>query len=303
MENETKTRAVFAALTGKPNAGKSSLTNALVGEKIAMISDKPQTTRTKITGILTEGDLQYVFIDTPGIHKSKDKLGTHMNRSVRNAVADIDVAVYVIDCTRPIGEIDRQTIRSYTSQGIPVTVALNKIDLLKNSAECAPIIAEIAEIAEVHSIIPISVKKNDGIDIIKKEIASFAKESVHYFPDDKITDQPEKSLMAEMIREKLLNKMYDEVPHGIAVMVYELVEDVTTKGEDLLDIDAVIYCEKESHKGMIIGKGGSNLREVGTLARQELEQFFRIKVNLRLRVKVKEDWRNREELIKSFGLD
>ncbi len=296
-------RSVFAAITGRPNAGKSSLLNALVGEKIAMVSDKPQTTRTKITGILTEDDLQYVFIDTPGIHKSHNKLGSHMNKAVREAVADIDVIVYVIDSTKKLNEIDRQTLANYSASGIPVIAAANKIDLFEEKSGCAAVLAEIGEICELHSLIPISVKENDGIDILKKEIAGFAVESPHFFPDDKVTDQPEKKLMAEMIREKLLLLMYDEIPHGIAVVIDSLDESTTRNGEDIMNVNAVIFCERESHKGMIIGKSGCNLQRAGTLAREELEQFFRIKVNLKLWVKVREGWRNNESLIHNFGLD
>lgn len=296
-------RSVFAAITGRPNAGKSSLLNALVGEKIAMVSDKPQTTRTAIRGILTEGELQYVFIDTPGIHISRNKLGTHMNKAVRQAVTGIDVIVYVIDASKKLNDIDRQTLSNYGASGIPLIVLLNKTDLLEKKSDCAGLISETASVCETDSIIPISVREADGIDLVRETIASHAVEAPHYFPDDKITDQPEKVLMAEMIREKLLELMYEEVPHGIAVVIERLEERVTKKGEDIMDLDAVIYCERNSHKGMVIGKGGANLREAGTRAREELERFFGIKVDLKMWVKVREGWRNSEELIHRFGLD
>lgn len=295
-------RSVFCAITGRPNAGKSSLLNVLVGEKIAMVSDKSQTTRTKITGILTEGELQYVFIDTPGIHKSRNVLGTHMNKAVREAVDGIDTVVYMIDVTRPINEIDKQTLDRYLKNEIPVIVGLNKIDLLEEKSACAAVLTEISALGEFASIVPVSVKQKDGVDIIKAEIAKYAKEEPHYFPDDKLTDQPEKSLMAEMIREKLLMLMYDEIPHGIAVVIDKLDERTTKKGEDIMDISAVIYCERESHKGMVIGKGGELLKKVGSLARADLESFFGIKTDLKLWVKVKEDWRSNEQLVNNFGL-
>lgn len=296
-------RSVFAAITGRPNAGKSSLLNALVGEKIAMVTDKPQTTRTRITGVLTEDDLQYVFIDTPGIHKAHDRLGHYMNKAVRQAVTDIDVAIYMADVTHKMSDIDRDWIRGYMEQQVPVILVLNKCDLVDDKSKVALRIAEYAALGEYASVIPASVQERDGVDLIKEETAKFAKESVHYFPDDKLTDQPEKVIMSEMIREKLMKLTYEEIPHGIAVIIDELHEDTTKTGEDIMHISAVIYCERESHKGIIIGKHGTVLKKAGTAAREELESFFGIKTDLKLWVKVREDWRNRASDLRALGYE
>lgn len=295
-------KTVFVTIAGRPNAGKSSLLNALIGEKIAMVSDKPQTTRTKITGVLTNGELQYVFIDTPGIQKPRNKLGEHMNRSIRDSMSGIDAAIFVSDVTRKTSEDELKLLQSFMNAKTPVILVLNKIDLVENKENIAVKIAEFSSHFEFASVIPISVLENDGTDIVLEEVGKFAVDGPHYYPDDKFTDQPEQVLAAEMVREKILQLMRDEIPHGIAVTVEKMSERVTSGGEDILDIEAVIFCEKESHKGMLIGKKGSMLREIGRLAREDLESFFRIKVNLKLWIKVKEDWRNREFFIKDFGL-
>lgn len=297
------TKSVFVTIAGRANAGKSSLLNALVGEKIAMVTDKPQTTRTRITGVLTKGEIQYVFIDTPGIQKARNKLGEHMNRAVKDSAADINAVIYMADVTKKISDIDVKAIEGFKAANIPMILLLNKTDLLDDKTRIAGKIAEFSALSEFLSVIPISVKDRDGLDILTDEITALAVPSPHYFPDDSVTDQPEKVIMSEIIREKIMLLMRDEIPHGIAVTVEELNESVTRNGEDILNISAVIYCEKTSHKGMIIGKNGAMLREIGSLARRELEEFFRIKVNLSLWVKVKEDWRNREGLIRNFGLD
>lgn len=295
-------RSVFVTIAGRANAGKSSLLNALIGEKIAMVTDKPQTTRTKITGVLTKGDIQYVFIDTPGIHKARSKLGENMNRAVKNSMTGIDVIVYTADVTAGINDTDRKALERIGRGNIPIILFLNKIDLLENKAMSAAVIAEFSALCDFRSVIPASVLQNDGLDILMEEITALAVPAPHYFPDDKLTSQPENALIAEFIREKVMLTMRDEIPHGIAVTVESVSESVTKSGEDILNISAVIYCERDSHKGMVIGKGGSMLRKIGQLAREDLESFFRIKVNLKLWVKVREDWRNRESLIKSFGL-
>lgn len=292
-------KTAFVTIAGRTNAGKSSLLNAIVGEKIAAVSRKSQTTRTRITGIRNIDDVQLVFFDTPGLHKPVNKLSEHMLNTVKESVSDIDAVVFVQDCTKKINESEISLLRSLNRSGMPVILVLNKIDLLKNKEELASVIAELSEMAEFRAIIPISVIQNNGIDHVIDEIIDLAEDSVHYFPDDMITDQPEKVLAAEMIREKLLELLKDEVPHGIAVGVEQMSE---REDKDILDISAVIYCEKDSHKGIIIGKGGTMLKKASTSARIELEEFFQIKVNLQCWVKVKEDWRNREGLIRSFGL-
>ncbi len=292
-------KTAFATIAGRTNAGKSSLLNAIVGEKIASVSSKSQTTRTRITGIRNIGDVQLVFFDTPGLHKPVNKLSEHMLNTVRESVSDIDAVVFMMDCTKKINEQELNLLKSLNESGMPVILVLNKIDLLKNKNDLAPVIASLTEQISFQAVVPVSVTENNGIDIVIDEIIRLAAESPHYFPDDMITDQPEKVLAAEIIREKLLTLLNDEVPHGIAVGVETMTE---REDKDILDISAVIYCEKGSHKGIIIGKKGAMLKKASTAARMELEDFFQIKVNLQCWVKVKEDWRNREGLIRNFGL-
>lgn len=292
----------FITIIGRPNAGKSSLLNALIGEKVAAVSSKPQTTRTKITGVLTEGETQYVFIDTPGMHKSRDKLSDHMIKAINNCVSSIDCALLVVDATKKPNDAERLLLSSTLSSKTPVVLIVNKIDLVANKEDLIPVIAEYSSLHDFKSVIPISALEEDGIDIIMETISSYAVEGPHYFPDDKFTDQPERVIVSEIIREKLLELLSDEVPHGIAVDIETMSEHDNKLGEPVLDIGAVIYCERESHKGIVIGKGGSMLKRVGQLARHDLEDFFMIKTNLQLWVKVKEGWRNREGLIKNFGL-
>ncbi len=293
------TKTVFATIIGRTNAGKSSLLNAVIGEKIASVSSKSQTTRTRITGIKTIDDTQLVFMDTPGLHKPKNKLSNHMLNAVRESVADIDVVVFMADCTKKLSNQEEHMLSELSSGKTHLIYVLNKIDLLENKSDLVPIISELSGKYNFDSIIPISVTENNGVDIVVSEVMKFASDSPHFFPDDMITDQPEKVIASEIIREKLLNLLNDEVPHGIAVTVEKMSE---RDDKDILDIDAVIYCERDSHKGIVIGKGGSMLKKAATLSRQELENFFRIKVNLQCWVKVKEDWRNKEGLIRSFGL-
>lgn len=292
----------FITIVGRPNAGKSSLLNALIGEKVAAVSSKPQTTRTKITGVLTEGETQYVFIDTPGMHKSKDKLSDHMIKAINNSVTSIDCALLVVDATKKPNEAEKSLLSTTLSAKTPAILIVNKIDLVTNKEDLIPVISEYSSLHDFKAVIPISALEKDGIDIIMDTIADYAVEGPHYFPDDKFTDQPERVIVSEIIREKLLELLSDEVPHGIAVDIETMSEHDNKYGEAVLDIGAVIYCERESHKGIVIGKGGSMLKKAGQLARHDLEDFFMIKTNLQLWVKVKEGWRNREGLIKNFGL-
>ncbi len=293
------TKTAFVTLAGRTNAGKSSLLNAIVGEKIASVSNKPQTTRTRITGIRNIGETQLVFFDTPGLHKPVNKLSEHMLNTVRESVSDIDAVVFMMDCTKKINEQEMNLLKSLNQSKMPVILVLNKIDLLKNKNDLVPVIASLTEQIAFQAVVPVSVKEDNGIDLVIDEIIKLAEDSPHYFPDDMITDQPEKVIAAEMIREKLLELLSDEVPHGIAVGVETMTE---REDKDILDISAVIYCERDSHKGIVIGKGGSMLKKASTAARIELEEFFCIKVNLQCWVKVKEDWRNREGIIRNFGL-
>ena len=295
------TKSAFITILGRPNAGKSSLLNALIGEKIAAVSSKPQTTRTKITGVLTEGDTQLVFIDTPGILREKDRLASHMIKAIGSSVSSIDAVLLVVDAEKRAGEQEKALLRKI-SKNTPVVLIVNKVDLFENKEDLIPIIAEYASFGDFDAVIPISALEKDGLDIILEQLKKYAVEGPHYFPDGKFTDQPERVIASEIIREKLLELLTDEVPHGIAVGVDSMSEHDTKEGEAVLDISATVYCEKESHKGIIIGKKGSMLKQAGTLARKDLEKFFMIKTNLQLWVKVKEDWRNREALIKNFGL-
>ena len=295
------TKSAFITILGRPNAGKSSLLNALIGEKIAAVSSKPQTTRTKITGVLTEGDTQLVFIDTPGILREKDRLASHMIKAIDSSVSSIDAVLLVVDAEKRAGEQEKALLRKI-SKSTPVVLIVNKVDLFENKEDLIPVIAEYASLGNFDAVIPISALEKDGLDIILEQLKKYAVEGPHYFPDGKFTDQPERVIASEIIREKLLELLTDEVPHGIAVGVDSMSEHDTKDGEAVLDISATVYCEKESHKGIIIGKKGSMLKQAGTLARKDLEKFFMIKTNLQLWVKVKEDWRNREALIKNFGL-
>ena len=296
------TKTAFVSIVGRANVGKSSLLNRMVGEKIAAVSNKPQTTRTKITGIVTKGETQYIFIDTPGMHKAKTKLSEHMVDNINEAVKDVETAVLVVDCTKQIGDNEIRLINSFKSTGRKAILAVNKIDLLKEKSSLIEVLDRYSKLYDFEEIIPVSVLENDGIDLIFQAIDKNAQEEPHYFPDDALTDQPEKVIMAEIIREKALINLSDEIPHGIAVAIEDVSEHNNRNNEPVLDISAVIYCERESHKGIIIGKKGSMLQRIGKDARLELEGFFQIKVNLQCWVKVKEGWRNREGIIRNFGL-
>ena len=293
------TKTVFVTLAGRTNAGKSSLLNAIIGEKIASVSPKSQTTRTRITGIKTVGETQMVFMDTPGLHKPKNKLSNHMLKTVQDSIVDIDAVLFVMDCTKPVNEQEEELLASLHRQHTPTILVLNKIDLLEDKSKLMGQMATLYNRYQFAAVIPISVLQNDGIDLVEQEVQQLAKESPHYFPDDAFTDQPERVLAAEMIREKILNMLQEEVPHGVAVSIERMTE---RDDRDLLDIDTVIYCERDSHKGILIGKNGAMLKRISSAARADLETFFQIQVNLQCWVKVKEDWRNREGLIRNFGL-
>ena len=293
------TKSIFLTLSGRTNAGKSTLLNALIGEKIASVSSKPQTTRTRITGILTRDNTQFVFIDTPGLHKPKNKLSGHMLKTAQDSATDSDAVLYVIDCTKKLHEQDEAMLKAITDKKISCIIIINKIDLLQDKSAMMPLMLKLENAYHPYAIIPVSAENQDGLEEILTTAGELAQPSVHFFPDDKFTDQPEQILAAEMIREKLLRLLNDEVPHGVAVTIESMKE---RDDKDLLDISAVIYCERDSHKGIIIGKNGAMLKKIASSARRELENFFEIQVNLKCFVKVKEDWRNKEGLIRSFGL-
>ncbi|HPE94749.1 MAG TPA: GTPase Era [Bacillota bacterium] len=289
------TKSAFILICGRPNVGKSTLLNALLGEKIAIVSKKPQTTRTRITGILTKGENQYVFIDTPGIHNPKTKLGDYMMKRVNDSINDSDINLFVIEAGTRLNEAETKTLASLSLRGGKTILIINKCDAV-NKVKVAETIRDISENYEFESVIPISALTGDGVSIVFDEIDKLMLESVHFFPEDMITDMPEKQLVAEMIREKILRLTDEEIPHGVAVVIEEFHEK-----KDLLSIRAEIYCEKESHKRIIIGHKGEMLKKIGTYARQDIESFFGMRVYLDLWVKVKENWRDRQSLLNSFG--
>jgi GTP-binding protein Era len=289
---------IFAAVCGRTNAGKSSLVNLLVGEKIAIVSSKPQTTRTRINGILTREDTQYIFVDTPGFHKEKSGLSRHMHKSIRGGIAGVDVILMLADCTKkPFMDI------SVSEQSTDVILLLNKVDLVKDKAALLEVMDTYSKMHEFTEIIPISTVDGTNIEKILPLLDKYAKESQEFCFDGELpTDQPEKVWLSEIIREKLLCELREELPHGIAVQIEAMEFGKTNRGKQIVDLSAVIMCEKASHKGMIIGKQGSMLKKIGEISRLECEDYFESKVNLKLWVKVAEDWRNRENLIHEFGL-
>lgn len=294
------TKSAFIAIVGKPNVGKSSLLNRLLGAKVAIVSSKPQTTRTKIMGVLTLDETQLVFTDTPGFHKPHNKLGEFMNNAVGDSIGGTDAVLFVTEPKGELNDKELELIKKFKQEKLPVILAINKIDMLKDKKELFERITYLAGFYDFAAVVPVSAAEGDGMDGLIDELKALAVESVHFFPDDTLTDQPERVLAAEIIREKILRLMDKEVPHGIAVAVEKMRE---RQDKEILDIDAVIYCERETHKGMVIGKGGAMLKKISTFARQDLESFFGIKVNLHTWVKVKEGWRNKEGLIHNFGLD
>lgn len=295
-----KTKSAFLTIAGKPNVGKSSLLNKLLGTKIAIVSSKPQTTRTKIMGVLTLDETQLVFTDTPGFHKPHNKLGEIMNTAVKDSITGTDAVLFVVE---PKGEPDQkelELISKFRQEKIPAILVINKIDTVSEKAQLLGRVSEMYRYYDFTAAVPVSAETGEGLDILISEMKKLAAESVHFFPDDTLTDQPERVIAAEIIREKILRLMDKEIPHGIAVAIEKMRE---RQDKAILDIDAVIYCERESHKGMVIGKKGAMLKKISTFARQDLERFFDIRVNLHTWVKVKEGWRNKEGLIRNFGLE
>lgn len=303
-------KSAFITILGRPNVGKSSLMNRILGQKVAIVSSKPQTTRTRIMGIKTDGDTQLVFIDTPGFHKPRNLLGNSMMKAVDEGMSDVDAAVLVVDAA-PDFEIAADALppaelalaQNIKSKKLPAILVINKIDLLEEKDALLGIISAYNALYDFDAIIPLSAKTGDGIQILLSELDKYTKPSVHFFDREDVTDQPERIMVAEMIREKLLRTLDREVPHGIAVGLERFYERDSASGEPILEVEAVIYCEKNSHKGIIIGKGGACLKKIGTQARADIEKFFGIKASVKLWVKVKEDWRNRQSLIHTFGLD
>ena len=298
-ENRTQEKSGFIAIVGRPNVGKSSILNKLLGQKIAIVSSKPQTTRTRIMGVLTEGKTQLVFIDTPGIHKPRTELGKYMIRSVNESVSGVDACLMVTEACAEVRETELQLIEKFKKIEIPVILAINKIDTVKEKSDLMVQIAKYNQLFPFEAIVPVSAQTGNGLQDLKEELKQLAQEGAHLFDEDTLTDQTERVLAGEMIREKMLRLLDKEIPHGTAVVV----ERMKSRDNGILDIDATIYCERETHKRIIIGKQGAMLKKIGTYARQDMENFFDCKVNVQMWVKVKEDWRNREGLLRSFGYD
>lgn len=296
MENKTE----FVAIVGRPNVGKSSLLNSMLGQKISIVSPKPQTTRTRIMGVLTQNDTQIVFIDTPGLHKPRTHLGEYMAKSVRESIVGVDICLLVVDARSKILSSEIEFVNKFKKLNIPAILAINKIDLISSKESIMNLIEKYSEMFDFEAIVPLSARTKDGVNILVNELKKFAMPSEHFFDSDAITDQPERVIASEIIREKILRFLDKEIPHGVAVIIEKMRE---RKESSITDIDATIYCEKDSHKGIIIGKKGSMLKKIGSCARQDMERFFSCKINLNIWVKVKEDWRNRESILRSLGYD
>lgn len=301
-------KTAFIAILGRANVGKSTLINAAVGHKVAIVSDKPQTTRTRIMGVLTKDEEQLVFVDTPGFHKPHNLLGEQMIKAVSSGMNDVDAAILVIDAApnfnnNEIPPAEISLIEEIKLRKLKCILAINKIDLLANKEDLFEIISRYTAVYSFDAVIPLSAKNKDGIDILIKECLNFTVPSPHYFDSDDFTDQPDKIMVEEIIREKLLRLLQKEIPYGIAVSLERFFEKDNASGVPILNVEATIYCEKESHKGIIIGKNGAMLKNVGIKSRIDIEKFFGIKASVKLWVKVKEDWRNRQSIIHNFGLD
>ena len=290
------TKTAMITIAGRPNVGKSTLTNYLVGEKIAIVSNQPQTTRNRICGIVTRGDTQFVFVDTPGYHRARTKLGDYMVNVARESIADVDATILVVEPIASIGPQEEGLIEKITGSNCPAILAINKIDTVEKET-LLEVIALYSQAAKFDAIIPISAKTGDGVEALIAECEKYAIESPFLFDEDLTTDQPERQVMAEIIREKILWNLDREIPHGTAVEITRFSE----RDSGIIDIDATIYCEKASHKGIIIGKQGAMLKKISTQARNDCEKFMGTKVYLTTWVKVKENWRDSDFLVRNFG--
>ncbi|MBR7185867.1 MAG: GTPase Era [Clostridia bacterium] len=285
----------FIAIVGRPNVGKSTLLNQILGEKIAIVSAKPQTTRNRIIGIHTVGDAQFVFLDTPGIHRPKNKLGDYMVKAANSTMRDADAVLLVVEADKPVSQVEENVIDYLKRTGTPSILAINKVDLT-NREVIAATIAAYAALHDFNAFVPICAKKGDNVDALLEECTQFLAESDWFFPEDMITDQPERQVAAEIIREKLLRTLDKEIPHGTAVVIEEFKEE-----KDIIRIRAEIFCEKASHKGIIVGKNGASLKLIGSYARADLEKLLGTRVYLNLWVKVKENWRESSITVSNFG--
>ena len=292
---KNKFKSGFCAIIGMPNVGKSTLLNTIAGQKIAIISDKPQTTRNKILAIYSTPNEQIIFTDTPGIHNPHNKLGEYMVRTAKESMRDTDVVLFVVDATKGIRDMEREIAENIGKIGIPCILIINKVDLVKKE-NLLPMIADFSSMNDFDAIIPISAKMNDGVDGLIDAITEHLEEGPMFYDEDTVTDQPEKAIAAEIIREKMLWLLDKEVPHGIAIEITKMKEK-----PKITEINATIYCERKTHKGIIIGKNGEMLKKIGTMARADIEKMLDKKVYLELWVKIKDDWRNSDFLIKNFG--
>lgn len=295
----TNDKSAFIAIVGRPNVGKSSILNRLLGTKIAIVSSKPQTTRNRITGVLTEGEYQLVFFDTPGMHKPKNSLGKYMVRSVNESVGGVDCCMLVVEADKSPVQTELDFIDKFKALGMPAILVINKIDMIKDKEILMKQILEYSKLYDFEAIVPVSASDGNGMNELLEELKKQASEGGHFFEDDTLTDQPERVIASEIIREKILRLCNAEIPHGTAVVI----EKMKTRDNGILDIDATIFCEKESHKRILIGKNGAMLKKISTFARQDMERFFDCKVFLQVWIKVKEDWRNRAQLLHNFGFD
>lgn len=298
---QEETKSVFIALVGRPNVGKSSLLNRLVGEKVAIVTPKPQTTRTRITGILTRGAVQYVFLDTPGIHRPRTRLGERMKKTTADCVAEVDLVVMLFEPYGALTEPEQALVEQLRGGEAPAIAVINKTDTLKKPADLAARTALLKGTGVFEHVFSVCAADGTGCAALLEAMGGYAAESPHYFPNDAYTDLPEKALVAEILREKLLLHLRDEIPHGTAVTVERFHERAAQKRGALVDIDVNIYCEKKSHKGMIIGKNGAMLKAIASEARVECEEFLGARVNLQCWVKVKDDWRDNDFLLNNFG--
>ena len=289
-------KSAMITICGRPNAGKSTLTNALVGEKIAIVSDKPQTTRNRITAIVSRGETQFVLLDTPGFHKPRTRLGDYMVNVVKESVADVDCVLLMVEPVAAIGPQEEALIERLKQAGVPALLLINKIDTVEKP-RLLEVMALYGAAFDFDAILPISAKTGEGLEELLRELEKYAVEGPHLFPEDMITDQPERQVCAELVREKLLRCLSKEIPHGTAVEVTKFSE----RDSGIIDLEVTIYCEKESHKGIIIGKKGAMLKKVGELARHDIEAFMGTKVNLQTWVKVRENWRDSMASLRNFG--
>ena len=290
------TKSAMITLCGRPNVGKSTLTNALVGEKVAIVSNKPQTTRNRITAIVNRGDTQFVLMDTPGFHKPRTRLGDYMVNVVKESVADVDCVLLLVEPVAAVGPQEEELIARIRQSGEPAILVINKIDTV-DKTRLLEVMALYSQAYDFDAILPVSAKTGDGLEELMAELDKYAAEGPHFFPEDMITDQPERQICAELVREKLLQCLDKEIPHGTAVEVTRFAE----RDNGIIDLEVTIYCEKDSHKGIIIGKKGAMLKKIGELARLDIEAFMGTKVNLQTWVKVKENWRDSMASLRNFG--